>query len=163
VQVFQNEDQGTPRRQHFQGFRQLPQHTGLGHATQRASKRLPFCRREQRRHLHKPARDILPQERHEVVRLRSPTQTRQGFQDGEVGFPSAIVVNALAMADPDMLRRGQRRDKAGNQGSFANTGFTANKRYLSFLLEYLCEPLVYLRNFSLAPDKDPRQSDDGEL
>ena len=57
----------------------------------------------------------------------------QGFQDGEVGFPGAIVVNALAMADPDMLRRGQRRGKAGNQGGFANAGFTGDKPYLSFL------------------------------
>jgi hypothetical protein len=54
-------------------------------------------------------------------------------------------------------------DKAGNQGGFANTGFPRNKPYLSFPLECLREPSVYLHNFGLTPDEDPRRSDDGEL
>ena len=95
--------------------------------------------------------------------LRSPTQARQGFQDGEVGFSNTIVVNALAIADPNMLRRGQICDKAVNQGGFANTGFTRDKPYLSFPLECLREPLMYLRNFGLAPNEDPRRGDGGEL
>ena len=98
-----------------------------------------------------------------MFHLRSPTQASQGFQDGEVGFPGAIVVNTLAMADPDMLRRGQMCDKAGYQGGFANAGFTRDKPYLSFSLECLREPLVYLRNFGLAPDEDLRRGDGGEL
>jgi hypothetical protein len=63
------------------------------------------------------------------------------------------VVNALAMADPDMLRCGQTRHTHVHQGGFANPGFPRDKPYLSFPLECLREPLVYLRNFGLAPTK----------
>jgi ubiquinone/menaquinone biosynthesis C-methylase UbiE len=42
------------------------------------------------------------------------------------------VVNALAMADPDILPCGQARHTHVHQGGFANTGFTRDKLYLSF-------------------------------
>jgi hypothetical protein len=116
---------------------------------------------EQRWHLHQPARRVLAQQQHDLGTAWPPTESCQSLQDWQIGFPSAIVVDALAMAYPDVFRHAQVRHKAVNQGSFANTRFTCDKPHLSFPLERPGEPLVELRNFGLTPNKDPRRSDDG--
>ena len=125
MQVFHHEDQWTYGCQHLQSFSQLPQHAVRCHTAHSACQGLPVCWSEQRRHLYKPAWGILPQERHEVVRLRSPTEARQGFQDWQVGFPSAIMVDALAMTDPDIFRCGQMRDKLSTRAVLPTPGSPA--------------------------------------
>jgi hypothetical protein len=103
VQIFQDEHQRAGGGEHLQRFGELPQHAGWRDAAGQGIEALPVLGGEQGREVYKPARRILPQHGDEMGAIRSPAEASQGLQHGQIGLPRPIVVDALAVPDPDVL------------------------------------------------------------
>ena len=161
VQIFQDEHQRAGRGEHLQCLGELPQHAGGRDAAGQVLEALPVLGGEQGREVHEPARGILPQHGDKRRALGSPAQASQRLQHGEIGFPRPILVHALAVPDPDVLRGAHLGDKGLHQGRLADAGFPNNHAHLALPLPHRGPPLRELGQFGVTPNKEWRAADRG--
>ena len=90
-----------------------------------------------------------------------PAQASQRFQHGEIGFPRPIVVHALAVPNPDVLRGAHLGDKGLHQGRLADAGFPNEHPHLALPLLYPGPPLRELSQFGVTPDEEFWAADHG--
>ena len=117
--------------------------------------------RHQPRHLDEPARGILPQHRHEPFPLGFPAEPSQCLQEGQIGFPRPIVVQALAVPNPDVLGGRHLGHKRVDQGGLADAGLPRDDPHLPRALACRGPPLRQLGQGRVAPHKVRRATERG--
>jgi hypothetical protein len=70
--------------------------------TQLALQELAVSILEEPGHLGEPCRRLLTQKGHQVVALGHTAELAQGFQDGQVGLPRAVVLDTLPVRNPEL-------------------------------------------------------------
>ena len=161
VEVFQHQHERALGGEDIQGFGQLAQHAGLGGLTRGPLEALPCGRRHQPQHLDEPARSVLPQHRHKPLPFGSPAETSQRLQNGQIGFPRPIVVQALAVPHPDVLGSRHLGHKRVDQGGLADAGLPRDDRHLPRTLAGHGPPLCELGQGCVAPHKVRRAPERG--
>ena len=158
VQVFEDQDQGRLRRQRVHHFGKLPQHALPRHPLEFVAQLLPVRGREQPGHLHQPGGGMLPQQRHQALPARAPTELPQGLQDRQIGFPRAVVFHALASGQPHRRVRRDCRTKRLDHGGLAHPRLARHPHDLALPLARLRPGLPQALQHGLASDQKRRGS-----
>ena len=107
---------------------------------------------EQGRQLHDPTRRILCQQRHEALVPRSPAQPIERFQQGQIRFACAILLNALAMTNPQLGVMSQTLHKCLDHRRLPDARLARHKDYVSLPVQGVRVQAVEVGEFRLAPD-----------
>ena len=119
--------------QHALGTRTLPQPLGQGFGVR--------CR-PQGRHLRQPTWRLFTQHLRQQAAIGAAAQLSQGFEDGQIRFTGAILLNALTPRDPSRERRRRLGHEAIDQRRLAHTGFARNKHRLALALQSADQALM---------------------
>ena len=141
VQIFQHQHQRALGRQGIQGFGQFAQHPRLDGVAYCALQRLPLSGRHQRRHLHEPARRILPQHGHQTGAIRFSAEASERFQHGQIRLSRAIWLNTLPMPHAALPCGGHLGKKGLHQRGLADPGLSGDDPDLSRALPCRGPPL----------------------
>jgi hypothetical protein len=161
VQIFQDEHQGACGGEHLERLGELPQHAGGCDAADGVLKVLPVLGGEQGREVHEPAQRILPQHGEERGACGFPAEASQRLQHGEIGFPRPIEVQALAVADPDVLCGTHLGDKGLHQRCLADAGLPHDHSHLALPLPRRGPPLLEPVQFGVTPNDGRRAAHRG--
>jgi hypothetical protein len=142
VQILQDDDQRPFHGEDFHSLGQLSQHTHRCHSIRQALERAAFSGRQQRRHLHQPARGMLAEHGEKGFPVRSQAEPPQGFQQGQVGFPHPVRLEALAVTHPWPFVEAQTVHKRFDQRRFTDAGPARHEAHLPRALARQAPPLV---------------------
>ena len=143
LQVFEHHHQRRLGGQHVEGLGQLAQHPGGARPLHLALQVLQLGLAEHPEQLHQPQRGIAAQHG-QHGRVPGPAaELPQRLQEGEVRFPLAIVLGALAPRDPHPSAGAQAGQHHLHHGRLANPGFATEQDELASALG---RPLEALRD-----------------
>ena len=141
LQVFEHQHQWRLGGQHVEGLGQLAQHPGGGRPLHLALQVLQLGLAEHPEQLHQPQRGIAAQHGQHGRVLWPAAELPQRLQEGEVRFPLAIVLGALAPGDPHPTPGAQVGQHHIHHGRLANPGFATEQDELAGALGRPLEPL----------------------